>query len=245
MAEEEDNDEVVDAMASRLETLDADGEQEEDEEEANADGMAEANADGANGPPLSAVVARLSALDALVAAERAAAAAAAARRHDPSLFDGACAALTLALEACGPQGDEVRARGAELARMLSGGAAESSSGGGDGQQEKEKKKEKEKEKIEPSQIRQPQHCIPCHTVMVGDLVRRVSAPATKAKFDWIRCSYLARSFSPSCICCCLVLINCCMFYQIMISYKCLFSTFQKHADVTVQQLYITKGVYIT
>ena len=99
--------------------------------------------------------------------------------------------------------------------------------------------------IEHSQIRQPQHCIPCHTVMVGDLVRRVSAPATKAKFDWISCSYLAWSFSPSCICCCLVLINCCMFYQIMISYKCLVSTFQKHADVTVQQLYITKGVYIT
>ena len=111
--------------------------------------------------------------------------------------------------------------------------------------------EKEKESllpvkgIEHSQIRQPQHCIPCHTVMVGDLVRGVSAPATKAKFDWISCSYLAWSFSPSCICCCLVLINCCMFYQIMISYKCLFSTFQKHADVTVQQLYITKGVYIT
>ena len=158
MAEEEDNDEVVDAMASRLETLDVDGDQEEDEEEANADGMAEANADGANGPPLSAVVARLSALDALVAAERAAASAAAARRHDPSLFDGACAALTLALEACGPQGDEVRARGAELARMLSGGAAESSSGGGDGQQKKEKEKEnkKEKEKEKEKEKKAPQ-----------------------------------------------------------------------------------------
>ena len=63
-------------------------------------------------------------------------------------------------------------------------------------EEKEKEKEKEKESllpvkgIEHSQIRQPQHCIPCHTVMVGDLVRCVSAPATKAKFDWIRCSYL-------------------------------------------------------
>ena len=64
-------------------------------------------------------------------------------------------------------------------------------------EEKEKEKEKENESllplkgIEHSQIRQPQHCIPCHTVMEGDLVRRVSAPATKAKFDWISCSYLA------------------------------------------------------
>ena len=61
----------------------------------------------------------------------------------------------------------------------------------------EKEKEKEKESllpvkgIEHSQIGQPQHCIPCHTVMVGDLVRHISAPATKAKFDWISCSYLA------------------------------------------------------
>ena len=38
------------------------------------------------------------------------------------------------------------------------------------------------------------------------------------------------SFSLSCICCCLVLISCFMFHQIMIRYNCLFCTFQKHAD---------------
>ena len=38
------------------------------------------------------------------------------------------------------------------------------------------------EGIEHSQSRPPQQCIPCHTVVVEDLVRHITAPATKTTF---------------------------------------------------------------
>ena len=46
-----------------------------------------------------------------------------------------------------------------------------------------------REGIEHSQSRPPRRCIPCHADVVGDLVGRVAAPATKAKFYWIDFPY--------------------------------------------------------
>ena len=71
------------------------------------------------------------------------------------------------------------------------------------------------EGIEHSQGRLLRWCIPCHADVVGDLVRRVAAPATKTKFYWTDflilpdLSLLPSCFSSafSCFCCCLVVFN--------------------------------------
>ena len=48
-----------------------------------------------------------------------------------------------------------------------------------------------REGIEHSQNRPPQPLHPLPRLVVGELVRRVAAPATKATFYWIYFSYLS------------------------------------------------------